>query len=166
MKPKILTTAVLALLFLCSCQAQVKPNKKTQTKDQASNKKGKSDDIPYTIAQRYFVKNTVKPNSLKNPKIETAEMFDEFFGAATVMGEGGRPTQIDFSKQFVIAVISGDTNYSTEIIPVSLKKGKDQIVFNYQIKVGEKLSFTIGPVLIIIVDKSNKGKVTTKQQKN
>ena len=53
-------------------------------------------DVSYILAANYFVKNTV--NQLDNPKIETAEKFNEIFGMATTMGKEGKPTEIDFSK--------------------------------------------------------------------
>ena len=41
---------------------------------------------------------------------------------ATVMGANGKPTPIDFNKQFVIAVINNETDISTSFTPIKLEK--------------------------------------------
>lgn len=147
---------MFAFFLFCSCQAQMKTEHKKANKTKAT-------EIAYTIAKRYFVKNTVGPQSLKSPKIETEEKFNEYFGAATVMGKDGKPTPINFAKQYVIAVITGDTDFATEIKPLSLKRENKQIVLSYQLKVGAKQSFTSSPVLILIVDKKETGDVILQQ---
>ena len=38
------------------------------------------------------------------PKITTEEEFNKLFGMATIMGKDGKPTAIDFTKQFVLGV--------------------------------------------------------------
>ena len=63
----------------------------------------KATDIPFIVTKNYFTKNTVKRGGLENPKIETKENFDGIFGAATTMN--GKPSEINFSKQYVIAVV-------------------------------------------------------------
>lgn len=156
MRTKISISLLFALFLFCSCQAQIKTEKRKAPRAKATA-------IAYTIATRYFVKNTVNPQSLKSPKIETEEQFNEYFGAATVMGKDGKPTPINFAKQFVIAVLTGDTDLATEIKPLSLNRENKQIVLNYQVKVGAKQSFTMSPLLILIVDKKETGEVILKQ---
>lgn len=122
-------------------------------------------DIAYVVAQRYFVKNTVQQGPLANPKIETRESFDALFGAAAVMGKDGGPTSIDFARQYVIAVIADDTDIATELKPLSLQKDvNNQVILTYQVITGAKQSYTIRPVLILIVDKTNDGNVIVKEQ--
>jgi hypothetical protein len=121
-------------------------------------------NVPYTIAEKYFIKNTV--TNIDIPKIETSEKFNEYFGAATTMGLHGKPTQIDFTWQYVIAMTLPSTNYLTTIKPVSLQKNdKGEIVLTYKIEKGEKQSFSTKPGLAIIVDKSNDGTVVLREQK-
>ncbi len=116
-----------------------------------------SADIPYTVADNYFVKNTVK----KVPaKITSQAQFDKYFGMAAVMGEGGLPTYIDFSKQFVIAVDAPETNVDTELIPASLKTDGKKLLFTYKTKKGEQRSYTTHPFALIIVSKEYNAKVT------
>ena len=75
---------------------------------------------------------------------------------ATTMGENGKPTEIDFDKSFVIAVEEGPVQKETTMTPDLLINHYDgQLVFHYNVKQGADISYTIRPVLIIIVDKSN-----------
>lgn len=119
-------------------------------------------DVPYTVAQRYFVKNNVA--ELPNGAITTEQEFFRIFGEATVMGKNGRPTQINFQRQFVIAVTVPETDIDTEILPTSLRQEADSLVLSYNVKRGEKRSYTIQPVLVLVVDKKYEGTVELRQQ--
>lgn len=117
-----------------------------------------SKDIPYTKANGYFVNNTVQ--FVPQTPITSQEQFDQYFGMATVMGKDGRPTEIDFSKQFVLAVTTPETNIATEITPESLRKSDNgNLVFTYRIVQGEKQSYSTHPCLILIVSDKYKGEV-------
>lgn len=114
-------------------------------------------NIPFTIAQNYFVKNNYKSSDLKSHKITKAVDFEKIFGMATVMGANGKPTPIDFNKQFVIAVINNETDISTSFTPIKLEKiGAKKLHFEFQSHIGEKQSFTIRPFVLIIVDRKYK----------
>lgn len=116
--------------------------------------------IPFIQAKGYFVKNTFKPSSLRNCKIQSKEQFEEIFGMATVMGKDGKPTPIDFLKQFVIAVIQEETNRTTELTPQSIKKiKKNKMEFHFEIKTGEEQTFSTTPCLVIVVDKKYRGNI-------
>ncbi len=113
---------------------------------------GRPTAVPFTKAENYFIKNCAKLPD--NHKITDKETFDSVFGMATTMGENGKPTEIDFDKSFVIAVETGPVQKETTLIPEYLINHHDgQLVFHYAIKQGEDISYTIRPVLIIIVDK-------------
>jgi len=115
--------------------------------------------IPFIEAKRYFVKNTYKYGDLKNPKIDSQKKFDHIFGVGMVMGNDN-PTPIDFSKQYVIAVIEKETNRTTTLVPKALvRNNQKKIVFKYDIQEGEAQSSTTVPYLLLVVDKSYKGKV-------
>jgi hypothetical protein len=121
-------------------------------------------NVTYTVAQRYFVNNTI--TSIDNPKIETSEKFNEIFGRAPVTGQGGSPTDIDFTKQYVIAVMQPETNRATTLTPVSLQKNeKNEVVFTYRVEKGEEKSYTMVPALILIVDKTSDGRVVVQETK-
>jgi hypothetical protein len=136
---KVLTIAILTLCSISISFAQSKS------------------DIPFIQAKNYFVKNSYKSMEIKQSKILSQKEFDEIFGMACLMGNEGKPTPVDFNKQFVIIVVNKETNNSTELVPISLKKEKkNKLVFDYQIKTGKDQSFVSQACLIIIVDKKYK----------
>jgi formylglycine-generating enzyme required for sulfatase activity len=121
-------------------------------------------NINFAILKNYFVKNTV--TNLENPKIETAEKFIEIFGMATTMGGKGRPTDVNFSKQNIIAVIIPETEFSNSIDIISLQKNaENQIKLKYKLTIGQKQSFTIRPFIAIAVDKSENGVIILEETK-
>ena len=78
-----------------------------------------STEVVFEVAKNYFFKNDqVIP---EYPKITTEEEFTKLFGMATKMGEDGKPTAIDFTKQFVLAIVLPETDFATEINPVKVE---------------------------------------------
>ncbi len=114
------------------------------------------ESVKYTVAKNYFVKNNAKvPEGMK---ITTQQEFDDCFGMATTMGPDGKPTEIDFSKSFVITKILPETKNDTEVSPVSLqKKGSDLLLLKSNIKEGKAMSYSIRPFYIIVVSKEYAG---------
>lgn len=108
-------------------------------------------DVPYTELDHYFFKNGQEVPD--NPKIDTEEAFATLFGMATVMGESGKPTPVDFDKEFVIAVVNPVTEYETELEPESLRLENGELVFTYDETVGERQSWTMRPVLLVKVSR-------------
>ena len=140
---------IAAMTLLSSC----KQNQKQNEANPEEAILGKPSEVSYTVAQNYFIKNgAVLP---ENHKITDQETFNQIFGMATTMGENGKPTEIDFDKNFVIAVETGPVQKETTLTPEYLINHHDgKLVFHYAIKQGEDISYTIRPVLIIIVDKN------------
>jgi len=152
---------ILVSLIFIACQNNSNSDKATDNK--SSTTTSQKTDIPFTLAKNYFVKNTFE--KLDNPKIETHEQFNEIFGMATTMAKDGKPTEIDFAKQYVIAVILPNTDSITSLAPISLQKDeKGTIILKYKKEVGEKQTFTIRPSFEIIVDKSENGNIELKEQ--
>ena len=156
MKLKWIVIAMLLSAFFIACQSKKMENKKppiAEIKTAAIE-----DTIPYAVAQNYFVKNTV--DTIANPKIETKEAFNSYFGTATTMSKNGKPTDVNFTKEFAIAVVIPKTELATTVLPVSLKKGSDNsLVFQYKIELGDKQSYTSRPFVLLIVDKKFNGNV-------
>ncbi|PHS07053.1 MAG: hypothetical protein COA88_09510 [Kordia sp.] len=154
--------SIVAVTTLALVSCQDKRNKTSPiNKTEVSSV---SIDIPFVVAKNYFVNNSIK--QLDNPKIETEKKFNKIFGMATTMGKNGKPTKIDFSKQYVIAVLKPDTDSSTTIEPESLQKNaKGEIVFTYKYKTGEKQTYTTLPNIAIIVDKSENGGILINEVK-
>lgn len=119
--------------------------------------------IPYKQANRYFVKNDYTGATFSAIKITSAEEFDKIFGKAAVAGSQGKPTPIDFTKQYVLAVIGESTDNNTTIKVASLKKTGGEIVLTYKVNKGAKVSYTLQPALILLVD--NKYTGTVRSQK-
>lgn len=152
MKAKVFSIAIIAIAamtLLSSC----KQNQKQNEANPEEAILGKPSEVSYTVAQNYFIKSgAVLP---ENHKITDQETFNQIFGMATTMGENGKPTEIDFDKNFVIAVETGPVQKETTLTPEYLINHHDgKLVFHYAIKQGEDISYTIRPVLIIIVDKN------------
>ena len=115
-----------------------------------------SSEVAFEVAKNYFFKNDqVIP---EYPKITTEEEFNKLFGMATTMGEEGKPTAIDFTKQFVLAIVLPVTDFATEINPVKVEEKGDSLLYTYEVKSGEKQSFRIQPVSIVVLDKKYENK--------
>jgi hypothetical protein len=159
MVTKLITYSLASAFLFLACQSKKENNPKTQiTQEQVQNTQ---DAIPFTIAQNYFVKNTV--DSITDPKIETQEVFNSYFGMATTMGKNGKPTKIDFTKQYVIAIMLPTTDFATTINPISLKKENgNTILFSYKIEKGNQQSYSSKPFSLLIVDKKYVGNLSLK----
>lgn len=110
-----------------------------------------SSAIPFEEVKNYFFRNGA--NIPDNPIVDSSERFQELFGAAAFMGKDGQPIAIDFDKEFVIAVVNPVTDRFTELVPESLHKEDNELIFTYDETVGEKQSWTMQPVLLVKVDK-------------
>lgn len=121
-------------------------------------------NVPFTEAKNYFVKNTFKADSSTNIKIVTQQDFDAIFGMASTMNQDSKPTAIDFSKQYVIAVIQPVTDKATSLRVESLVRKENNIVLNYSKNEGGKQSFTTRPFLLLIVDTIYTGSLAVQQQ--
>jgi hypothetical protein len=113
--------------------------------DEANN------EVAFEVAKNYFFKNNQEIPA--SPKITTAEEFGKLFGMATTMGEDGKPTEIDFTKQFVLAIIMPVTKLATEITPLSIEEQGDTLYYLYDAKPGEAQSYSTQPISLIILDK-------------
>jgi hypothetical protein len=127
----------------------------------------KNSKIPYTPVSGYFVKNTYKIDSLRNLKIQTQQEFDSVFSPAAFMGNAGKPTEIDFSRQYVIALIGKESYRNPNFTTIGLTKNKkNEIIFEYQLKESTNQTFTIVPCLLIAVDKKYKNRLVFKLKQN
>ena len=146
MKKIIFAFTILLAMMACS-------NKQTMVVDNNID----SGDVSFEVAKNYFFKNG-KDILPANPKITTEEEFSKLFGMATTMSKDGKPTPIDFGKQFVLAVVLPVTDFETEINPVKVEEKGDSLFYSYEVKIGEKQSFSIQPISIIILDKKYEDK--------
>lgn len=120
-----------------------------------------SDNVPYTLAKNYFVKNSYPDKNLHMLKITSEVQFDEIFGMAALMGEAAKPTPIDFSKTFVIALIDEISNQSAGISVKSLVKENGGLKLLYSLQRNEKPgSADFRYSTILIVDKKYEAPVS------
>jgi hypothetical protein len=160
MKLKWIAISIMFSVFFIACQSKKMEDKKPPIAEIKAT--AIQDTIPYAVAQNYFVKNTV--DVIANPKIETEEVFNSYFGAATTMGKNGKPTAVDFNKEFAIAIVLPKTDNTTTIQPVALKKaGDDALVLEYKVAVGDKQSYTSRPFLLVLVDRKLDGNIRLKR---
>lgn len=150
---KFLGTLLLVISLLVGCNFN---NKKSKEVKEEANEMNESKAVIYKVASRYFIKNDV--TELPS-KINSREEFEKYFGAATVMGEDGKPTPIDFEKEYVIAVTVEASNKLIELQPISLTKTGEEINFDYSVTEGGETSYTSRPALVIIVSKKIEGNI-------
>lgn len=139
--------AITLLFGLVACTA----NKPT-----SAEKKQVSNEVPFTVAEHYFFNNGQEIPA--NPKITSEETFKKLFGMAAVMGANGKPTDIDFTKQFVLAVVCPLTDVYTEIKPLKVEEKGDTLYYHFDVTTGEKQSSTMRPLSLIILDKKYENK--------
>lgn len=105
--------------------------------------------VPFEKLEHYFATSEV--SSPTSRKIMDQETLDSMFGYGAVMGDSQAP--LDFTKEFVIAVVNPATDEQTKLSPVSLEKKNDNLVFTYSEIIGEKMSSITKPTLLIRVDR-------------
>jgi hypothetical protein len=149
MKSNISIACCLSLFYFSACTKVYKQNT-TIVQSNITN-------VPYTEAKQYFVKNTYEVGSLKNPKITSREDFEHIFGTATTMSSNGLPTAIDFSKQYVIAIIPSSSFKLTTLTVNSLIKDNREIKLYYKQEEGIQQTFESQPCLVLIIDKFHDG---------
>lgn len=162
MKTKILVLAMCTTIF-AACSSKKSDTESNQISSVTTDSIKTTVDVPYEVAQNYFLKNTIENKAL-TLKLVTEDAFNKYFGTAAIMGKNGTPTKIDFSKQYVIAVAGEQTDKETTLTPQSLLQKEGVITFTYIFKEGKKQSFTIRPTLLIIVDNSYTGDVNFEKQ--
>jgi len=116
-----------------------------------------SPEVPYTEMDGYFFRNDAP--ALESARIDSQASFESLFGSATLMGKRGRPTPVDFSSEFVIAVVLPVTDVSTELEPVSLTRKDGSLIFSYRKIIGEPQTWTMQPVLLVKVDRKHEAAV-------
>lgn len=139
--------ASVALLAMSAC---------TSHSTDANKNNEETVEVAYEVAKNYYFKKGQQIPA--SPKITSDDELDNLFGMATVMGKDGKPTSIDFTKQFVLAIVLPVTDTATEINPVKVEVKSDSLFYTYEVKTGEKQTFSIRPVSIIILDKQYENK--------
>lgn len=117
-----------------------------------------NENVPFNQAKNYFVRNNAEA-AIGNPKFETQQDFDQVFGMATTMGDNGKPTSIDFSKEFVVAQIENPSFQSVFLEPISIRKNGKILEITFRKVMGKTLSYSAQTSMILIIDRKYEGDV-------
>ena len=138
-------TAIIALaatLLLC-CQCGTSSQLRRAQKGAKAAK--------YVVLDNYFVRNNIDCSQRQRLVLDNEQDFKAFFGPAALMGS--KPTDINWKTQYVIAILLPETNRSTMVTPLSLKRNDHSVIFKYQVNRGDKTSYTIVPFAAIALDR-------------
>ncbi len=153
MKKITFLTGCLAILFFASCETK----KKSQNTNEEKHQTIKTKKIQFEELNRYFVKNSELPSELRTKKISSQEEFDKTFGAATVMGKNGKPADLNFDKDIVLAVYGPSTTKKTDIKADRLEYGNNILTLHYNVTEGAEQSFSTKPLLLLKISKKYDG---------
>ena len=67
---------------------------------------------------------------------------------------GGMPTDVNWDKQFVIAILLPKTNKPTMVTPLDVKQSPGNVIFKYQVNRGNKTSYTLVPFAAVALNRS------------
>jgi len=129
----------LLLLIFLSCQSSQAP-------------RGQREAISYRTIRGYFFRTDRQVPEARYCKIENAAAFDSLFGAAAVMGPGGMPDSIDFSREFLLALTEAESNFETQFIIDSMTSRRDTLTATWHMLQEDSLTFSILSVQLVTVD--------------
>ena len=115
--------------------------------------------VPYRLAENYFAASDSLPSTLT-----TAEEQGKYLGMAATMGQ--LPTEIDWSREFVIPIALPPAGTETEIIPVSLVRNTSGgLTLTYRLREGFSLhGAKMRPFVALIVSRDYLAPVTLQQE--
>jgi hypothetical protein len=134
-------TLVVTLLLCCQCG----------TSSQLRQAKKGAKTARFEVLDNYYVRNNIGSNQIQRLVIDNEEDFNAYFGPAAIMG--GKPTDINWKKQYVVAVLLPETRRPTMVTPLEVKRNDGNVIFKYQVIRGVKGSHTIVPFAAIALDR-------------
>ena len=108
-------------------------------------------NVDFKEGSHYFVRNDVTDVPLV---LNSEEECYSVLGMAPVMGEGGLPTEIDFSKESVVNIALPETNCPTDLSVKSVAQKGDSLIVSYEATIQQESSYTMRPYTMVIVAKS------------
>ena len=163
MKKLILLALPLAVTSLIACssgQSGSASTDSTATDSTATAGVVTTDSIvPYRLAENYFATSDSLPTVITSAKDQ-----EKYLGMAAAMGQ--LPTEIDWSREFVIPIALPSTDSSMEIIPVSLVRNTSGgLTLTYRLREGFSLhGAKMRPFVAIIVSRDYLAPVTLQQE--
>ena len=110
--------------------------------------------VPFRELTNYFIR-TDAPKERFVKVFFSQEEFHSIFGMAAFMGPNGRPSKVDFEQEVVIAVAMPPRNQACTLRVTEVVKEEGGLVFHYTQTLGEPLTYTIRPNLLIAIAKSD-----------
>src|SRR5690606_35121319 len=142
----LLFPIVLTAFLFKSCNNNAGSKQANTTNDSIGiPEESHMEPVPFALGQSYFVKNTVPEDKNGAFKLESQKAFDEFFSPAASIGDTEKHNMNDFDKEFVIAIISANSDLKPCIYSISLIKEGAELLMTYKESFGEKQSFTMRP---------------------
>lgn len=114
-------------------------------------------EIPYRVANNFYLKENANIGSLKGNKIKTQQEFDKYFENSSDGGPG-----IDFSTHYAIVVVGKESNRISSVDMNYLKFKGSKIELSYDYEKDEKLDNKERQILILAVDKKYQGDIVRK----
>ncbi len=144
--------AMGALLLLCSNCSVI--DKLTHDVNNRATLKvyNTATPIPFTQLRNYHVRNDVDCSKLQRLILGNQADFDKVFGKAAYMG--GLPTEVNWKKQYVLALIWPETNRETTITPIDVRQDDDKVVLCYHVEQAQKtMSHKMVTFTAVAIDK-------------
>ena len=161
MKKLILLPLLCAALVACgSGQSGSASTDSTATDSTATAGVVTTDSvIPYRLAENYFATSDSLPTVITSAKEQ-----EKYLGMAATMGQ--LPTEIDWSREFVIPIALPPAGTETEIIPVSLVRNTSGgLTLTYRLREGFSLQGAkMRPFVALIVSRDYLAPVTLQQE--
>ena len=125
------------VLLCCNCSSWI--NKYATKSKEGANPIRYTDVRKLLCAQRCGLLQATASSST------TSKTLRAYFGHAAIMG--GMPTDVNWNKQYVVALVLPETNKRDHHHPIDVKQSPGQChAFSYQVNRGRKTSYTHGPL--------------------
>jgi hypothetical protein len=121
-------------------------------------------DVPFTQVRNYFVKNDYRDSTLHSLKITNQIGFYKYFGMAATMGNNVKPTPVDFTKQYIVALIAKASDDISELKVSSFKKINQTILITYEQIKSEKQHYAVRHLGLLIVNNAHQGEIKLQEK--
>ena len=109
-------------------------------------------EVAFTEGRNYFsIDDVTTPTTYV---IKSQADLDKHLNPAATMSKDGMPTQVDFTKSFVIAEVYPITNRPTDFSDIRLEETDSHTLqLSYKLKVRPATTSSMRPMFFIVVDK-------------
>jgi hypothetical protein len=121
-------------------------------------------DVPFVTAKNYSIKNSFKNKQSGSSVITNQMEFDRIFEMQASADADQKPLKIDFSKQYVIAIIDKASRNKAVMYANELKLQSNEMTLYYKKEEGEKQTDKTQPFLLLVVDKKYQGNLKIKRR--